>query len=77
MTQLDQEMLDALRVYDNSLHRDTQWGENFFGIDPFYIAIGTVFSSRVRIFYVLMCYIGFSFFLFSYQALICKESLKM
>lgn len=40
MTKLDQEMLDALRVYDSSLLRDPQWGEDFFGIDPFYIALG-------------------------------------
>uniref|UniRef100_A0A8C3A899 Midasin n=1 Tax=Cyclopterus lumpus TaxID=8103 RepID=A0A8C3A899_CYCLU len=35
---LDQEMLDALRVYDSSLSREPQWGEDFFGIDPFYIS---------------------------------------
>ncbi|XP_059212052.1 midasin [Centropristis striata] len=40
MTKLDQEMLDALRVYDSSLLREPQWGEDFFGIDPFYIALG-------------------------------------
>lgn len=45
MTQLDQEMLDALRVYDSSLTRDPQWGEDFFGIDPFYIALGINFLS--------------------------------
>uniref|UniRef100_A0A3P8RPW4 Midasin n=1 Tax=Amphiprion percula TaxID=161767 RepID=A0A3P8RPW4_AMPPE len=39
MTKLDQEMLDALRVYDSSLPREPQWGEDFFGIDPFYIAL--------------------------------------
>uniref|UniRef100_A0A3Q3NKD3 Midasin n=1 Tax=Labrus bergylta TaxID=56723 RepID=A0A3Q3NKD3_9LABR len=39
MTKLDQEMLDALRVYDSSLQREPQWGEDFFGIDPFYIAL--------------------------------------
>lgn len=44
MTKLDQEMLDALRVYDSSLPRDPQWGEDFFGIDPFYIALGINFS---------------------------------
>uniref|UniRef100_A0A8C4E441 Midasin n=1 Tax=Dicentrarchus labrax TaxID=13489 RepID=A0A8C4E441_DICLA len=38
MTKLDQEMLDALRVYDSSLPREPQWGEDFFGIDPFYIS---------------------------------------
>lgn len=34
-------MLEALRVYDRSLARDPQWGQDFFGIDPFYIALGT------------------------------------
>lgn len=40
MTKLDQESLEALRVYDCSLPREPQWGEDFFGIDPFYIALG-------------------------------------
>lgn len=40
MTKLDQETLEALRVYDCSLLREPQWGEDFFGIDPFYIALG-------------------------------------
>lgn len=40
MTTLDQEILEALRVYDCSLSREPQWGEDFFGIDPFYIALG-------------------------------------
>uniref|UniRef100_A0A8C3A4E5 Midasin n=1 Tax=Cyclopterus lumpus TaxID=8103 RepID=A0A8C3A4E5_CYCLU len=43
---LDQEMLDALRVYDSSLSREPQWGEDFFGIDPFYIALGPQTESR-------------------------------
>ncbi|KAK9531216.1 hypothetical protein VZT92_010656 [Zoarces viviparus] len=46
MTKLDQEMLDALRVYDSSLPREPQWGEDFFGIDPFYIALGPRTESR-------------------------------
>ncbi|XP_071334594.1 midasin isoform X2 [Trachinotus anak] len=46
MTKLDQEMLDALRVYDSSLPRKPQWGEDFFGIDPFYIALGPLTESR-------------------------------
>ncbi|KAM4633655.1 midasin [Polymixia lowei] len=46
MTQLDQEMLDALRVYDTSLPREPQWGDDFFGIDPFYIALGPQTESR-------------------------------
>ncbi|XP_015224932.1 PREDICTED: midasin-like, partial [Cyprinodon variegatus] len=40
MTKLDQEMLDALRVYDSRLPREPQWGDDFFGISPFYIPIG-------------------------------------
>lgn len=47
MTRLDQEMLEALRVYDRSLARDPQWGQDFFGIDPFYIALGTNLPSLV------------------------------
>ncbi|XP_041831629.1 LOW QUALITY PROTEIN: midasin [Melanotaenia boesemani] len=46
MTKLDEEMLDALRVYDSSLPREPQWGEDFFGIDPFYIALGPQTDSR-------------------------------
>ncbi|XP_062266826.1 midasin [Platichthys flesus] len=46
MTKLDQEMLDALRVYDSSLPRKPQCGEDFFGIDPFYIALGPQTESR-------------------------------
>ncbi|TMS12601.1 Midasin [Larimichthys crocea] len=46
MTKLDQEMLDALRVYDSRLPREPQWGEDFFGIDPFYIALGPQTESR-------------------------------
>uniref|UniRef100_A0A3P9MDK6 Midasin n=1 Tax=Oryzias latipes TaxID=8090 RepID=A0A3P9MDK6_ORYLA len=39
LTELDQRMLDALRVYDSRLPRQPLWGEDFFGIDPFYIAL--------------------------------------
>lgn len=39
-TELDEEIRDALRIYDTSLHREPTWGEDFFGIDPFYIPIG-------------------------------------
>ncbi|XP_011610045.2 midasin isoform X2 [Takifugu rubripes] len=46
MTTLDQEILEALRVYDCSLSREPQWGEDFFGIDPFYIALGPQAESR-------------------------------
>lgn len=40
ITELDEEMRDALRVYDTNVPREPQWGEDFFGIDPFYIAAG-------------------------------------
>ncbi len=40
ITELDEEMQDALRVYDTSVLREPQWGEDFFGIDPFYVAAG-------------------------------------
>ncbi|KAJ8008932.1 hypothetical protein DPEC_G00083550 [Dallia pectoralis] len=46
ITKLDQEMLDALRVYDTSLPREPHWGGDFFGIDPFYIASGPDGESR-------------------------------
>uniref|UniRef100_A0A3P8WSX5 Midasin n=1 Tax=Cynoglossus semilaevis TaxID=244447 RepID=A0A3P8WSX5_CYNSE len=46
MTKLDQEMLDALRVYDSNFLRKPQWGEDFFGIDPFYIALGPDTENR-------------------------------
>uniref|UniRef100_A0A674DWW2 Midasin n=1 Tax=Salmo trutta TaxID=8032 RepID=A0A674DWW2_SALTR len=46
ITKLDQEMLDALRVYDTSLLREPQWGDDFFGIDPFYISSGPESESR-------------------------------
>ncbi|XP_055005322.1 midasin-like isoform X2 [Boleophthalmus pectinirostris] len=36
----DQEVMEALRVYDTSLPREPQWGEHFFGIHPFYIDLG-------------------------------------
>lgn len=53
MTRLDQEMLEALRVYDRSLARDPQWGQDFFGIDPFYIALGTALSLSLILLRVL------------------------
>ncbi|KAM9355690.1 midasin [Pholidichthys leucotaenia] len=46
ITKLDQEMLETLRVYDSSLPREPLWGEHFFGIDPFYIALGPQKESR-------------------------------
>ncbi|XP_065113160.1 midasin [Paramisgurnus dabryanus] len=46
ITELDEEMRDALRVYDSSISREPQWGEDFFGIDPFYIAAGPESEGR-------------------------------
>lgn len=43
MTRLDQEVMDNLRLYDSSLLREPRWGEDFFGIDPFYVALGMNF----------------------------------
>ncbi|KAM9782721.1 LOW QUALITY PROTEIN: midasin [Neosynchiropus ocellatus] len=40
ITDLSQEMLDALKVYNSSFPRNPQWGEDSFGIDPFYITLG-------------------------------------
>lgn len=40
MTKLDQGTMEALRVYDTSFPREPQWGNDFFGINPFYIALG-------------------------------------
>ncbi|XP_034018727.1 midasin-like [Thalassophryne amazonica] len=53
MTKLDQETLDALRVYDTNLARDPQWGDDFFGIDPFYIALGPESDGRDLLDYTL------------------------
>ncbi|XP_028997386.1 midasin [Betta splendens] len=46
ITKLDQEMLESLSVYNSSLPREPQWGEDFFGIDPFYIPLGPQSGSR-------------------------------
>ncbi|XP_016311670.1 midasin-like [Sinocyclocheilus anshuiensis] len=46
ITELDEEMQDTLRVYDTSVPREPQWGEDFFGIDPFYIAAGPESEGR-------------------------------
>lgn len=40
ITELDEEMQEALKVYNTSVPREPQWGEGFFGIDPFYITAG-------------------------------------
>ncbi|XP_051581140.1 midasin isoform X2 [Myxocyprinus asiaticus] len=46
ITELDEEMQDALGVYDTTVSREPQWGEDFFGIDPFYIAAGPESEGR-------------------------------
>ncbi|XP_077366934.1 midasin isoform X3 [Festucalex cinctus] len=46
MIERDQETLDTLRIYDNSLLREPQWGKDFFGINPFYIPLGAVAESN-------------------------------
>lgn len=46
MTKLTQEVMEALRVYDTSLPREPQWGEHFFGIQPFDITLGSECESR-------------------------------
>ncbi|XP_028858240.1 midasin [Denticeps clupeoides] len=46
ITQLDDEMLDALRIYDTCLPREPQWGDDFFGIDPFYLPAGCESEAR-------------------------------
>uniref|UniRef100_A0A671LK38 Midasin n=1 Tax=Sinocyclocheilus anshuiensis TaxID=1608454 RepID=A0A671LK38_9TELE len=53
ITELDEEVQDALRVYDTSVPREPQWGEDFFGIDPFYIAAGPESEGRSLLDYVL------------------------
>ncbi|XP_041950170.1 midasin [Alosa sapidissima] len=45
-TTLDAEMQETLRIYDTSLRREPTWGEDFFGIEPFYIPIGPESESR-------------------------------
>lgn len=40
VTRLDQQVMDNLRLYDCSLLREPRWGEDFFGIEPFYVALG-------------------------------------
>ncbi|XP_043076462.1 midasin [Puntigrus tetrazona] len=46
ITEIDEEMQDALRVYDTSVPREPQWGEDFFAIDPFHIAAGPESEGR-------------------------------
>ncbi|XP_054617732.1 midasin isoform X2 [Dunckerocampus dactyliophorus] len=46
MNKVDEETLDVLRMYDTSLLREPQWGEDFFGIKPFYIALGPLTESH-------------------------------
>lgn len=40
ITKLDEKMQEALRVYDTSLVREPRWGDDFFGIEPFYVVAG-------------------------------------
>lgn len=40
ITKLDDKMQEALRVYDTGLLREPRWGDDFFGIEPFYILAG-------------------------------------
>ena len=37
--------MDAFRIYDTSMPREPQWGEDFFGIEPFYIPTGGTSTS--------------------------------
>ncbi|XP_061756335.1 midasin isoform X2 [Nerophis ophidion] len=45
MNQVDQETLEALRMYDSNFLREPQCGEDFFGIHPFYITLGPLNKS--------------------------------
>lgn len=40
ITKLDKKIREALRVYDTGLIRESRWGDDFFGIEPFYIMAG-------------------------------------
>ncbi|XP_077567526.1 midasin isoform X1 [Stigmatopora nigra] len=42
----NQEIIDALRIYDTSLLRAPQWGKDFFGIKPFYIPLGPLMENN-------------------------------
>ncbi|KAM9495289.1 midasin [Clarias gariepinus] len=46
ITKLDDKMQEALRVYDTGLLREPRWGDDFFGIEPFYILADPESESR-------------------------------
>uniref|UniRef100_A0A3B1J791 Midasin n=1 Tax=Astyanax mexicanus TaxID=7994 RepID=A0A3B1J791_ASTMX len=46
ITELDKKVQDALRVYESIQHREPRWGEDFFGIEPFYIMSGPESEGR-------------------------------
>nr|XP_057921265.1 midasin [Doryrhamphus excisus] len=46
MNKVDEEILEVLRMYDTSLPREPQWGEDVFGIKPFYISLGPLTESH-------------------------------
>uniref|UniRef100_A0A8B9KSV2 Midasin n=1 Tax=Astyanax mexicanus TaxID=7994 RepID=A0A8B9KSV2_ASTMX len=46
ITELDKKVQDALRVYETIQHREPRWGEDFFGIEPFYIMSGPESEGR-------------------------------
>uniref|UniRef100_A0A3B4AV04 Midasin n=1 Tax=Periophthalmus magnuspinnatus TaxID=409849 RepID=A0A3B4AV04_9GOBI len=49
MIQRDQEVMEALKVYDTSFPREPQWGEHFFGIHPFYIELAVFLSGTTAV----------------------------
>ncbi|XP_062857908.1 midasin [Trichomycterus rosablanca] len=53
ITTLDEKMQEALRVYDISLAREPRWGDDFFGIEPFYIIADLEPESRTLLDYTL------------------------
>ncbi|KAI1897419.1 hypothetical protein AGOR_G00083100 [Albula goreensis] len=46
IAQLDEDSIDAFRIYDTSMLREPQWGEDYFGIEPFYITAGPENETR-------------------------------
>ncbi|XP_053499982.1 midasin [Ictalurus furcatus] len=53
ITKLDEKMQEALRVYDTSLVRESRWGDDFFGIEPFYVVADPESESRGLLDYAL------------------------
>ncbi|KAJ8409756.1 hypothetical protein AAFF_G00218150 [Aldrovandia affinis] len=37
---LDEDQIEAFGIYDSSMYREPRWGDDYFGIEPFYIAAG-------------------------------------